>query len=131
MPRQRLPMEKAEVSGAIAKNPQNFRGRTKPKRARPLGQPYATMTPEEAAAWEDMAYNCPWLKAHHRMVLRAACILIAKMDEPKGLSLGGIEALSRLLSKLGATPVDDTKVTHADGDEDEDPSDGYFRPRAN
>jgi hypothetical protein len=128
MPRPRLPMEKAEVSGAIAKNPQNFRGRKAP-RARPLGEPYATMTEEERRVWGELQYECPWLKAHHRLTLRMACILAAKMDEPKGLSIAGIDSLSRLLSKLGATPTDDTKIAHGDGDETEDPTDRYFGAR--
>jgi hypothetical protein len=38
------------------------------------------------------------------------------------------QALSSLLSKLGATPVDETKVNHADGDEEEPESKFFGRP---
>ena len=35
------------------------------------------------------------------------------------------QALSSILSKLGATPVDETKVNH-DGGEETDPGEGFF-----
>jgi hypothetical protein len=130
MPRPRLPMAKAEVSGAIAKNPQNFRGRKAP-RSRPLGEPYAAMTAPERAVWAEFQRECPWLRAHHRLVLRMACILTAKMDEPKGLTLAGMDSLSRLLSKLGATPTDDTKIAHGDDGDSDDPTDRFFGARSN
>src|ERR1044072_2061402 len=108
MPAPRLPQAKAEVSGAVAKNAGRFKDRKAP-RTRPLGAPYARMTDEEKAVWAEMARDAPWLRSHHRLILRAACILAARMDDPKGLSLGAIDSLSRLLSKLGMTPTDDTK----------------------
>ena len=41
------------------------------------------------------------------------------------LRVSALQALGSLLSKLGATPVDETKVNHG-GDEDEDPDEKFF-----
>ncbi|GAA0715266.1 hypothetical protein [Dokdonella soli] len=46
------------------------------------------------------------------------------MDEAE-FGVSATQALSSILSKLGATPVDETKVNHDDGEE-EDPLDRFF-----
>jgi hypothetical protein len=49
------------------------------------------------------------------------------MDEDD-FGVSATQALSSILSKLGATPIDETKVRHDDGSED-DPADECFQPR--
>ena len=66
----------------------------------------------------------PWLNSSHRVLVRLACIWIAKMDD-KDFGVSATQALSSILSKLGATPVDETKVGHG-GNEEEDPEDKFF-----
>lgn len=124
MAKPRLPAAKAEASGAAIKNPQRFAERTAPKHTRPIGEPYANMTEEQKAAWEEFRYELPWLNSGHRALLRLACILTARMNDPE-FGVSAMHALSSALSKLGATPVDETKVNHG-GDEDEDPADKFF-----
>lgn len=119
MPRPRLPMAKAEASGAIAKNAGRFRDRKAPKRTRPVGEPYAKMTEIERGYWAEFVQELPWLHSGHRVMLRMACQLSARMDEGSEMGVSAMQALSAMLSKLGATPTDETKVTQAD-DEDED-----------
>lgn len=126
MAKPRLPAAKAEASGAAIKNPQRFEGRTAPKRTRPIGEPYANMTADQKAAWEEFRYELPWLNSGHRALLRLACILTARMNNPE-FGVSAMHALSSALSKLGATPVDETKVNHG-GDEEEDPADKFFGP---
>ena len=120
----RLPKGKAEVSGAEIKNPGRHRDRKVSKYTRPLGEPYATMTDDQKAAWADLQYNIPWLNSSHRILVRAACAIIARMDHGD-IGVSATQALSSIMSKLGATPVDETKVNHGDGD-DEDPDDHFF-----
>lgn len=120
MPRPRLPLAKAEASGAIAKNAGRFRDRKAPKRVRPLGEPYAKMTETEREYWGEFASELPWLHSGHRVLLRMACQLSARMDEGSEMGVSAMQALSAILSKLGATPVDETKVSHGGNDEDED-----------
>lgn len=126
MARPRLPAAKAEVSGAALINAGRFAGRKPPKGTRPLGEPYAKMTDAQKEAWEDFRADLPWLNSSHRVLLRLACIWTARMDDPDAeFGVSATQALSSILSKLAATPVDETKVTMPDGD-DSDPADKFF-----
>lgn len=125
MARPRLPQQKAEVSGAQKKNPQRFAGRTTVRNPRPIGEPYVTMTAQQRTVWEECRVTMPWLHAGHRLLLRQVCILSARMEDPD-VGVNALHALSAALSKLGATPTDETKVMHRDGDDDADPDDKYF-----
>lgn len=124
MARPRLPAAKAEVSGAVIKHPGRFKGRAAPKRVRQLGQPYAKMNPEECEAWEEFRLELPWLNGSHRALLRLACILQVRMDSPD-VGVNQIQTFSAILSKLAATPVDETKVGVPD-DENDAPEDRFF-----
>lgn len=129
MARPRLPQAKAEVSGAALKNPGTFKARSAPKGTRPLGEPYARMTPDQQAAWEAFRSELPWLNSSHRPLLQIACILRVRMDDAD-VGVNQIQTYSAILSKLGATPVDETKVSVPDGD-DSDPADRFFAGRPN
>lgn len=125
MPRPRTPRARAEVSGRAAHDPQRFRHRFSPKGAKPVGAPYAGMTDAQKAVWTELADNLPWLNRAHRMLLRLACILTARMETDPEFGVSATQALSSVLSKLGATPVDECRVA-APGDDDEDPAEQYF-----
>jgi hypothetical protein len=126
MARPRTPNAKAEVSGATTIHPGRFEGRKTPKRVRQIGDPYARMTEAQKVCWEEFRAELPWLNSGHRTILRMACILAARMDTDPEFGVQATQALSSILSKLGATPVDETKVNHAD-EEDEDPADEFFK----
>lgn len=125
MARPRLPQAKAEASGAVLKNAGRFEGRKAPKRTRPIGEPYASMTDEQKVVWHELVGDMPWLHSAHRTLLRLACYHAARLEAGGEFGVSATQALSGLLSKLGATPVDETKVKHGD-DGDEDPADSYF-----
>ena len=125
MARPRLPQAKAEASGAALKNAGRFEGRKAPKRTRPIGDPYVRMTDAQKECWRELAGEMPWLHSAHRTLLRLACYHAARLDEGGDFGVSATQALSAILSKLGATPVDETKVVHGD-DGDEDPADAYF-----
>ena len=124
MARPRLPAAKAAVTGADVVNPARFADRKAPK-GRPIGEPYARMTEAQCEVWDECRAEMPWLKASHRILLRSACILAARMDSDPEFGVSATQALSSILSKLGATPTDETKVVHG-SDDDEDPADQYF-----
>lgn len=126
MARPRLPAAKAEASGAAIKNAGRFEGRTTPKRTRPVGEPYASMTEAQKVCWRELAGEMPWLHSAHRTLLRLACYHAARLDTDADFGVSATQALSSILSKLGATPVDETKVMHGNGDEDEDPAEAFF-----
>lgn len=125
MARPRLPQAKAEVSGAAIKNAGRFEDRKAPKRTRPIGEPYARMTDAQKECWHDLAVDMPWLHSAHRLLLRLACYHAARLDTDPEFGVSATQALSSILSKLGATPVDETKVIHGD-DGEEDPADRFF-----
>ena len=124
MAKPRLPQAKAEASGAALKNPGRFKDRKAPK-AKALGIPYANMTDPEKECWQEMAGDMPWLNAGHRVLVRLACYHAARLNEGGEFGVSATQALSSILSKLGATPVDETRVSHSDESE-YDPAEAFF-----
>lgn len=120
----RLPAMKADVSGAAIKNPGRHKGRKVPAGTRSIGAPYATMTAAQQEAWTEFRAELPWLNSSHRPLLRVACILRVRMDDAD-VGVNQIQTYSAILSKLGATPVDETKVNIPD-EQEEDPTDRFF-----
>lgn len=63
----------------------------------------------------------------HRVLLGLACRLAWESATDPEFPVKKVQALSSLLSKLGATPVDETRVTHGDDDGgDGDPAEEFF-----
>lgn len=125
MPNHRTPLAKAEASGQTINHPSRFAGRAGPKRTRPVGEPYSRMSEGERGYWEEFRRELPWLNSGHRVVLGLACRLAWESETDPDFPVRKVQALSSLLTKLGATPVDETKVTHGDGD-GEDDTDRFF-----
>lgn len=113
------------MSGAVAKNAGRFKGRKGPKRIRPLGEPYANMSEGEQEVWGELARDMPWLHSGHRIMVRMVCHHAARLNSGEEFGTKATTALSSLLSKLGATPTDETKVSHTDEPDDE-PEDRFF-----
>lgn len=125
MGRPRLPQSKAEVSGAVLKDAGRFKDRKAPKGTRPLGEPYKNMTEPQREAWAEFQAELPWLNSSHRAILQIASVLRARLNTDPDMGVNAITTYSAVLSKLAATPVDETKVSVPDGEE-EDPADQYF-----
>jgi hypothetical protein len=125
MARPRLPAAKAEVSGAALKDAGRFKDRAPPKGTRSLGEPYKAMSEAEQSAWHEFASELPWLNSSHRALLHLACRLRARLNNDPDMGVNAMQAYSAILSKLAATPVDETKVSMPDGDEN-DPTDKFF-----
>lgn len=125
MPRPRTPQAKAEISGANVVNPARFADRKGPRTTRPLGNPYERMTDPQKVAWEEVRTEAPWLNSSHRPLVRMAAQIMARMDEDGEIGMTAMKTLSAILSKLGMTPVDETKVNHGAGDSEE-PEDKFF-----
>ncbi len=125
MARPRLNPLVADVSGASAKNPQRHRGRHSAQSSA-LGDPPSSLTPAQRRAWVAFAAELPWLKGSHRALLRLACVLRARVESTPDIGVTALSAYSAILSKLGATPVDETRVGVPDADE-ADPTDRFFQ----
>lgn len=131
MANNRTPLAKAEASGAALKHPGRFASRKAPKSNRPIGEPYANMTEAQRTCWAEMVGDMPWLHSAHRVLLRLACYHAARLDTDPEFGVSATQALSAILSKLGATPVDETKVDHGGDEENEDPAESFFKSRPN
>ena len=125
MPRPRLPAAKAEIGGAAIINAGRFKDRKPPKGTRSLGEPYKLMTEPEQLAWHEFAEELPWLNSSHRALLQLACRLRSRLNTDPDMGVNAMQAYSAVLSKLAATPVDETKVSMPDGD-DSDPTDRFI-----
>src|SRR3546814_16545427 len=79
----------------------------------PLGDPYANMTETEQFHCRAIERDIPWVHSSHRLIVRLACMLHARMDEDK-LGLTGVRSLLSLLSKLGAPTVEAGRVSLAE-----------------
>ncbi len=119
MPAPRLPVAKAKAMGADIRSPGRHADRKAPKRTRAIGEPYATMTQAEQAQWHEFVRDLPWLNSSHRVILRVACRLTVDLDGDE-FGVSKAQALSSILSKLGATPADESRVTAPADDDDDD-----------
>ena len=124
MARPRLPVAKAEVSGAAIVHPERHRNRKAP-RARPIGEPFARMTEVQKEAWDQFRDELPWLNSTHRALLEVASNVRARLANGDEVGINVLQTYSSILSKLAATPIDETKVNHGD-DGEEDPTDRFF-----
>jgi len=125
MANNRTPTRKAQVSGATLKNPQRYR--TRPVRDLPgLGEAPKWFDDRQRARWKEYRQILPWLRKSDGPMVELACVLAARMDSPEGLGVSGMHALSSILSKLGASPTDESKARRQDA-EDEEPEDKFFQ----
>ena len=120
----RIPALKAEVSGAAIKNAGRFKGRKTP-RSGPVGEPFARMSELQREAWDQFRDELPWLNSSHRALLEVAANVRARLAGGDEVGINVLQTYSAILSKLAATPVDETKVSHGD-DSEEDESDKFF-----
>jgi hypothetical protein len=116
--RQRIPLAKAEATGRTKVNPARFKDRKEPQSKR-LGKPSSTLNRKEVQAWHCFVYEAPWLVESDRALLEVACILRVKHHATKRGSLNETGAFLRVLSKLGMTPVDRSRVMVTDGNDNE------------
>lgn len=85
------------------------------------------MPDDQKAVWRQYVAEWPWLDSSDRTILRMACILTVRLDK-EDVGVNTLQTLSSILSKLGATPVDKSKVNHADGDAEEESDKFFGRP---
>lgn len=135
MARSRTPTAKAAITGAAKKNPQRQKKKTVVKTP-PVGNPPAWLSKEAKAAWKLFQKELPWLKENHRAFMEAICVLRGKLMSKEGLSATQTTTYQAMLSKLGATPADESKILSGEwvnnipapssNDTSKTPKDPYF-----
>lgn len=113
MARSRSPVAKAKVTGADKKNPGRHKARKSAKTGM-LGPAPAFLDKHSKKAWTLFKKELPWLKENHRAFMEAICGLRGKIISGAGLSATQTTTYQAMLSKLGATPADESKVMLGD-----------------
>ncbi|WP_372706883.1 hypothetical protein [Brevundimonas sp.] len=72
------------------------------------------MTPPQAEAWREFRAELPWLTSSHRALVQLASVLRSRIDSDPAIGITALSAYSAVLSKLAATPVDDSRVSIPD-----------------
>lgn len=122
MPAARLPVAKAEVTGAAAKNPQRHRDRKEVKAAG-LGAPSKFLDVNGQAAWESFKRELPWLAESDRSLVEIAAHVRGRLLGGEDVGVTALSMLQSILSKMGASPADRSKVSAPDDDQ---PKDEFF-----
>jgi hypothetical protein len=103
------------MSGTLLNNPGRYMNRATAcdHKAGPLGEPPSQMANIEKAIWHEIAANAGegWLTASDRLLVELACRLTRRLRNPKAAILNSeMNTLANILSKLGMSPTDRTKV---------------------
>jgi len=123
MSRPRLPQDVAKVTGAAAKNAGRFDGRTAPK-VKSLGPAPNRFTQDQREIWDEFNEDFPWLGRSDRRVVGLAVMLQDMIDVGKDVPIAVYAQMRLLLSSMGGTPVDRSKVP-APEEESADPADEF------
>lgn len=123
MPAARLPVAKARAIGAHVKDPGRHKGRANPVVAL-IGAAPAHLTETQKRMWAQFVNELPWLAAPDAALLEVAVRVRASLADGEDVGVTKLSMYQSVLSKLGATPTDRSKVMAPDGGEQE--SDEFF-----
>jgi phage terminase small subunit len=116
MPAHRLPVAKAKVTGASSRNPKRHSKRADPA-VGVLGGAPTHLEKFAKRAWERFRSELPWLTSSDRALLEVACIIRSEMLQGGVVGIQKLNTYQAVLSKLGATPTDRSKVNVPDEEE--------------
>ncbi|MBC7636310.1 MAG: hypothetical protein H7251_11980 [Acetobacteraceae bacterium] len=109
---------KARATGAAIKNPARYRDRPEPKGA-PLGNASAFLDAAGRAAWIDFKAELPWLMESDRAMMEIVCVIRGRIASGEvGATL--LSTYQACLTKLGATPVDRSRIAVAPDEAEDD-----------
>jgi len=123
MARPRLPEKVAAVTGADKRSPGRFKGRSAPV-VRSLGPAPKRFTDEQREIWNEFNEDMPWLGRSDRRVVGLAVMLQDVIDAGGDVPIAVYAQMRMLLSSMGGTPVDRSKVS-APEEESADPADEF------
>lgn len=115
----RTPVRKAKVTGAAGKNPQRHRDRKEPK-STALGKPSPFLDQHGKSAWEGFKRELPWLMESDRALVEIAASVRGRLLAGEDVGVTALSMLQSILSKMGASPADRTRVMAPDDDDEED-----------
>lgn len=119
MANHRTPQLKAAVTGTADRNPQRFADRKEPKVAE-LGGPSVFLDEFGKSAWESFKRELPWLAESDRALVEIAASVRGRLIGGEDVGITALSMLQSILSKMGASPADRSKVSAPDDDTEED-----------
>jgi hypothetical protein len=120
----RLPSAVAQVTGAAARNPKRHGSRSAPK-VKSLGPAPKRFTAAQIEIWDEFNEDFPWLGRSDRRVVGLAVMLQHMIDTDPECPVAVFAQMRMLLSAMGGTPVDRSKVS-APEEESADPADEFL-----
>lgn len=117
MPAPRTPVAKAEVTGTASRNPQRHRLRADPKTS-PLGGPSPFLNENGETAWEGFKRELPWLMESDRAMVEVCAKVRGELLAGEDVGVTRLSMYQSMLSKLGASPADRSKVSAGEKDEE-------------
>ncbi len=116
MPAPRTPAAKADITGAADKNPQRHRDRAEPKGSQ-LGEPSACLDDYGQQAWEGFKRELPWLMESDRALVEVASSVRGRLLAGEDVGVTALSMLQSILSKMGGSPADRTRVSAPEEEE--------------
>ena len=120
----RLPQNVAKTTGAAVKNAGRFAGRKSPK-VKSLGIAPKRFNKAQTEIWDEFNADFPWLGRSDRRTVELATLLQFEIQTAPEIMIGVYAQMRMLLSAMGGTPVDRSKISAPDDDE-KDPSDEFL-----
>jgi hypothetical protein len=115
----RTPVAKARATGADIKNPGRHADRKDPK-VKPLGKPSRFLDENGREAWEGFKVELPWLTEADRSLVEIAASVRGRLLSGEDVGVTALSMLQSILSKMGGTPADRSKVSTPDDETEED-----------
>jgi hypothetical protein len=120
----RTPLAKAKATGRTYHDAKRFKDRREPA-SRPLGKPSPHLDDLQRQVWEAFRREVTWLTEADRTTVEAASILRAMLWAGGCDQVKIIGKLTPLLSRMGATPADRSRV-HVPKDQEASPEDEFL-----
>ena len=111
MTNRRLPGAKARTTGAAIKNPARYRDRPEPQGAA-LGEPSSFLDTAGRAAWSGFKAELSWLRESDRAMVEVVCVIRGRIASGN-IGATMLSTYQACLTKLGATPIDRSRIAVA------------------
>lgn len=114
MPAHRKPTALHALSGSLDHDPKRFADRMgEPRETRPLGDPPSRLTPDQVAAWNEIANAAPRGVIGHadRIALEMMAVLLARFwQDGANMPAALVARLDGLLGRFAMTPADRSRA---------------------
>ncbi len=115
----RLPADKARITGAAALHPGRHASRKEPK-TKALGAPTAFLDEHGQRAWEGFRREMSWLQESDRAAVEVCALVRGQLLSGEDVGVTKLSMYQSVLSKLGGTPADRSRVGASDDEREPD-----------